>query len=282
MKKLARAALARLPRTRWGDWAFHLVRFIVAHRRLPARNSVLFNDYLFRLKVSGALDDALRQFTSDKEFVKTWVAHRLGPSYCARTLRVITSPGELSADGLPANSVIKPTHLSGQVVFVEESGTIGAQSLEDLEKTWDINLYSVSRERNYRNLRPKIICEEMIRHPDQMIDYKVFCYAGEPKLIQVDVGRFFDHRRSVYTPEWELLDVTLNFPRAGDVPTPPRLQEILAAARVLAADFESVRVDFYAGTDFLLVGELTHCPEQGHGRFGSVEEEQLFSCIYFF
>jgi hypothetical protein len=56
---------------------------------------------------------------------------------------------------------------------------------------------------------------------------------------------------------------------------------MVEAARVLAADFEFVRVDFFIDGDNFYVGELTHCPESAHGRFGSRESEDLFSSILF-
>lgn len=36
-------------------------------------------------------------------------------------------------------------------------------------------------------------------------DYKVSCFNGEPKLIEVHRGRFSDHTCDYFTPSWEPL-----------------------------------------------------------------------------
>lgn len=278
VKQLAVRLLQRLPRTKSGDRLFHIAHFIWAHGRIPQRNSGLFNDYLFFLKTDGGLDNVLRQFTSDKELVKVWIEARLGHGFTSKTF-VVLNASDLNDQEIPANSVIKPTHLSGFVTFAIPE--LRTSELQKAQLWMDQNLYLTSREANYKNLKPKLIVEELIADPSEIVDYKVFCFRGEPKIIQVDVGRHSSHRRTLYTADWELLDITYSKPKGGDIPRPALLTQMLSAAKILARDFESLRVDFYLSEGRLLVGELTHCPEQAHGRFGSTHEESHFSEIYF-
>jgi hypothetical protein len=278
LKRFGRAILRRLPKNKLGDRIHHLAYFLVAHRRLPRRNSGLFNDYLFFLKTSGQLEDVIRQFTSDKELVKLWIEARLGNSFFPRTLAVL-KPSELSGRNIPKNCVAKPTHLSGVVVFV--SSEINEGDIQELRETEFKNLYDVFRESNYKNLRPMVLFEEMVDAPSSIVDYKIFCLRGEPKIIQVDVGRHTDHRRSLYAIDWNRIDVTYSKAKGPNVDRPHCLDRMLELARKIAQDFESVRVDLYISGDQIFVGELTHCPEQAHGRFGSRAEESLFSSIYF-
>lgn len=278
MKSLVRAILRRLPRSRWGDALFHLAYFLVAHRRLPRRNSGLFNDYLFYLKVSGGLEDVLRQFTSDKLLVKQWIEARLGSGFTPKTLAVL-GKSEFSAEAIPENCVIKPTHLSGMIAFARPRPSDGDLNL--LRQSLGQNLYRVSREANYKNLRPRLICEELIDEPSAIVDYKLFCFDGMPKVIQIDVGRHSKHVRTLYTTDWAIIDASYSKPKGTAVARPACLEDMLQLARTLAQDFESVRVDFYIVGNRPIIGELTHCPEQGHGRFGSIEEERRFSQLFF-
>ena len=50
IRSAVKAALRWLPRTRFFDQAHDFVFFVYAHRRLPWRDSGLFNDYLYFLK----------------------------------------------------------------------------------------------------------------------------------------------------------------------------------------------------------------------------------------
>jgi hypothetical protein len=278
MKRAAKLLLRFLPKSRFGDRLHHLAFFYVAHRRFPRRGSGLFNDYLFFLKTSDEIEDALRQFTSDKEFVKYWLAQRLGKELTPKTLKIL-SPDELAPGAVPNNCVAKPTHLSAIVAFARPK--ISDSDLLRLKQSMNNNIYDVSRERNYRNLKPKVICEEMIASPEQIIDYKIFCYRGKRRIVQIDVGRHSNHHRSLYSCEWLPIPVTYSKPCGPDIERPPRFGEMIELARTISSDFESVRVDLYVAGDKIVVGELTHCPEQAHGRFGSLAEERLFSEIYF-
>ena len=49
----------------------------------------------------------------------------------------------------------------------------------------------------------------------------------------------------------------------------------------IAQHFDLVRVDLYRRGDKIYVGELTHCHNQAHGRFETIEQEEAFSRILF-
>ena len=65
------------------------------------------------------------------------------------------------------------------------------------------------------------------------------------KLIQVDTGGFIDHRRRLYTPAWEKLDVLLGEYEdvIGDVPRPVHLAEMIAAAQKLGDGWDFIRLN---------------------------------------
>ena len=274
--------LRSLPRNRWGDYFFSAFHFYVAHKRWPRKGANgLINDYFFHLKNSDEFDLAIRQFTSDKHLVKIFVAGIAGEQYVPRTLQIITNRKELEAFVPTEACVIKPTHLSGVVVFCEPGVPLSSEDSDALAKCFDRNFYTESRARNYRDLKGHLIVEEIVDDPTSIRDYKVFCWKGEPRFIQVDTDRHQSHKRNLYDCQWNQLPVRYNFELAPAEEKPHQLEEMLKVARLLSQHCTSLRVDFYITSDRLYVGELTHCPEQGHGRFGSLEEEQLVSSMYF-
>ena len=252
-----------LPHNAWGDREFCRRRFVRRHGRSPnPHKPERINDHLYRLKTDGSLLDPLCQFVTDKEFAKLYIAHTVGPDYLPETYRVLRNADDIEAfvpDRVPC--VVKPTHLSGAVLFHTDAD----ESVDrDLLSEWlDTERYSGSREANYRYLRPKIIVEEFLSEDGLSApkDYKLFCFHGVPKMIQVDSGRSHRHTRNLYDPNWHRLPASWHYPPGEtDDPRPEPLEGMLEVASRLSAPFSFVRVDLYAIATEVKVGELTFCP----------------------
>ncbi len=250
-----------LPLNAWGDREHARRRFLRRQGRRPGGER--FTDRLYEIKTDGSLLDPSRQFCTDKEYAKQYVEMTLGPGYVPKTYRVLRSAAEVMdfvPDRVPC--VVKPTHLSGSVIFHTDPDRPPDRDL--LLKWLDTHYYGKrqSREGNYRHLRPKIIVEEFLSEDGVTVpkDYKLFCFHGVPKLVQVDCGRFQEHRRNLYDDQWARLPVTYAHPNGGVDQRPAKLAEMLTIAAQLAAGFSFVRVDLYVASQGVRVGELTFCP----------------------
>lgn len=207
-------------------------------------------------------------WTCDKLQMKDHAAASGAPVRVPATLWSGTDVRSLADEELPARWVLKPTHRSGLVHF----GDRGTDYDELAVKTRDW-LTGVEggllAEWAYAQARPLLFVEEALGEPGSPPpDYKFFVFHGTPRVIQLDVDRFGGHRRSLVTPEWELLDVRLNsYPSAGLPPRPQLLPEMLDAARALGADFDFIRIDLYAVDGEVVFGEYTPYPGSGLERF---------------
>ena len=178
------------------------------------------------------------------------------------TYKVLHSPEDvdsLELERFPC--VLKPTHSSGPVLFMTDP----SQTLDrKLLKNWfEIDYYKGSREQNYKYLRPKVIVEEFFSEDGHTApsDYKIFCFNGVPKFIQVDSDRHIHHSRNFYDTSWNRLAFTLLYPgKPADDPKPALLADMLDIAGRLACPFSFIRVDMYTDDAELRVGELTNCP----------------------
>lgn len=267
--KLLSRWLRALPSARWCDCVVGILEFVNRHRRLPRlRNPELFNDQLLKLKLDGSLLDPLRQFVTDKEYVKYYVAGVVGKAYTLETFDVLRSDDDISRFSVRhVPCVIKPTHMSGPVIVcTERDATFDRGVLREWLRS---DYYRKSREVNYKFLKPKIIVEEFFSDDRRTVpqDYKIFCFCGEPKLIEVDSDRFVDHTRNFYDPSWNRVELTVKYPagRTPD-PRPAQLEKMLEVARRLSRPFQSIRVDMYANDFMVKVGELTNC----HGGGGEL------------
>ncbi len=228
--------------------------------------------------------DPLYQYCTDKEYVKDYIAGVLGPGFTPETYSVLRSDAEIGAftsDRAPC--VIKPTHASGQVVFRWEADEPVDR---DMLRAWlRLDHYRSSRESNYRHLTPKIIVEEFLSEDGITVpkDYKLYCFHGVPKMIQVTPNRFGNHNENYYDPDWNRLPMTFGYPNGTDDERPSRIDEMLDIAARLAEPFPFVRVDLYASRTWVRVGELTFCPTGARARIhpdsADLNLGRLFSTI---
>lgn len=263
-----------IPDNRFGDRLFSYLAFIIDHKRLPS-DSMTFNDVLYRIKTSEEILDPLRVFVSDKEFVKLYVKAVVGDEYNVPTLDIIRSVKDVDSYEFPANCCIKPTHASGRVIFRRNGEQVDREKI----KTWfSVNYYRPGREANYKTLKPKVIVEPLIFGSSNVDDYKFFCFNGVPKIIQVDLDRYLEHRRKYFDADWNEQDFSIIYPKADTaVPKPENLPEMLSIAATLSKDFSFVRVDLYSDGKRLLVGEITHCAECVGGNFVPPSAEKIIS-----
>ncbi len=270
----------KLPQNRWGDKIWSLKRFIQVHKRLPTKLPI-YNDVLFNIKTSDEIIDPLRVFTTDKEFVKLFVKAVIGEKYNVPTLAVLHSTEDVSAYDFPKNCCIKPTHASGEVIFFKEDNM--QIDMSKIQEWFDLNYYLLPRERNYKLLKPKIIVEPLIFNSENPSDYKIFCFNGKPKMVQVNLNRYSNHSRNFYDIQWNEMDFSmLPLKKAENVKKPENLNELLEISEKLSSYFSSlVRIDLYTNEKEILVGEITHCSENALSIFSPVNAEMDASKLIF-
>ncbi|ENO16888.1 hypothetical protein J057_01750 [Marinobacter nanhaiticus D15-8W] len=278
LDKPVRLVKRLLPKNRWGDYMTSLLTFVLYQGRLPKREGGDLNDALFALKTSDEILNPLRVFVSDKHHLKQFVKATAGDEYNVPTDAVLQSLEAAMEYDYPADCVIKPTHMSGEVMFRREGSPV---DFKRMARWFDSNYYNWTREANYRPLKPKVIVEPYIFGGESCEDYKIFCVNGEPKMIWVDLDRQGAPRRNFYTTDWELLPVSMVYRQGKDIPKPANLTEMLDVARQLSRDFSMIRVDLYSNGEKLLVGELTNCSEDARGRVVPVENAPIVTNLLF-
>ncbi len=258
-----RRLLNFLPRNRAGDYAWNVLYYVAKTGRWPhLRRPRSFTEHLFALRFSGELRSPLRRLVSDKVMMKDFVRERAGPEHCVPTVAVLSTAQELDAFAFPDRCVIKPAHMSGQVL-IRNGDTLDREALKRwLSSNYDGRL----REPNYDGLPRRIIVEPPVFGMDKPPEFKVHCFAGEPKFIAADSGRVQGRPRSSrrYTPCWQPLTmryVTLGL--APIRPPPANLELMLRVCRAVSKPFGYMRVDLYSDGERVLVGELTNLPAAG-------------------
>lgn len=278
LKKVSQFFESLLPETEIGDKVIAYKRFIRIHKRIP-RNSLLFNDVLFKIKASDEIINPLRVFVSDKEFVKMYVKSVVGDEYNVPTIKILNSYDEVERFSFPENCCIKSTHASGQVIFRKNNEPIDFFKI----KSWfGINYYKKTRERNYKTLTPKIIVEPLIFSDCNLTDYRFFCYKGRVKMVTLDIGKYSGYCRAFYDLDWNELPFSLGYPKADKkISRPGNLEEMISVAQRLSEHFNFVRVDIYSNGEKCYVGELTNCHASAGQKFIPVSAEKMASNMIF-
>lgn len=273
-----RFVISLIPYNNLGDKIFSLIHFIKSQHRLPSKKKLITN-YIFDKKHSFEAYNPLRAYISDKEFVKDYIASKIGNKYNVPTLAVFKNFNDFLNSKFPKNCCIKPTHLSGEVIFSKDNSKVNLK----LIKQWmSKNYYKVGREKNYRYLAPKIIIEPIIFNTTNNNDYKFFCYKGVSKFVQVDIDRRKNHCRLYFDRNWKKLDFSINKDQSNKIIQKPNNFEImLKIADNLSKDFEFIRIDLYTDENKIYVGELTNWPENGNLYFRPKKSEYLASKLLF-
>ena len=246
-------------------------------RKLNLEAPTLYNEKVQHTKLY--YRDARLKKLVDKYECREYVSETIGSKYLAGLYGVYNSVDEIPFDKLPDKFVMKLTNGSSCNYICTQKSDEDIKRIKSRFKKWlKIDSYMIGREWAYKDVPNRIICEEFLEsdEPYGLNDYKLFCFNGEPRMIQVDYARFTDHKRNLYTPEWEFIDEKVayeNDPNA-DIKKPENLEEMLECARKLSKGFPHVRVDFYSIGNRLVFGEMTFYHGAGYLKFENEEYER--------
>lgn len=237
----------------------------------------------------------------DKYEAKKWVTERIGESYVVPNLGVWDSFEEIDFEALPEQFVLKCTHDSGGLVICEDRSTLDLQTARTkIERSLSRNYYYLGREWPYLNVRPRIIAEVYLptwkpeetepnagssqstgpddrsrtappTHSEGLIDYKFYCFHGEPKFLYVSQG-LHDHltaKMEFITLDWTPAKFgRSDYGRFDEFPAKPaNFEAMIETARKLSLGIPFVRVDLFEHMGRVLFSEMTFHPVSGMMRF---------------
>ncbi|HYH04959.1 MAG TPA: ATP-grasp fold amidoligase family protein, partial [Bacillota bacterium] len=152
---------------------------------------------------------------ADKYEVRKYVESKIGNSYLIPLIAHWNTCSEIIFSELPSQFVLKCTHDSGGLVICKDKSRFNkVDTVKKLNKCLKRNFYHVSREWAYKDIKPRVICEQYLSEDngDDVKDYKFFCFNGEPKMVQVDFDRYTNHGRNIYTANWEFINLSIKCP----------------------------------------------------------------------
>jgi len=196
---------------------------------------------------------------------KKHIANIVGDEYIIPTLGVWDSFDEIDFDKLPDSFVLKCTHDSGGLVICKDKSKLDMEEArKKITKSLKTNYYTVAREWPYKNVKKRIIAEEIIEDVETgyLKDYKFFCFDGEVKCLYVTSNRGLPGglRMDYFDTDWNHLPINhYKYPH-NDIDRPKKpenFDKMLEIAKELSKGIPHVRVDLYNISGKIYVGELT-------------------------
>ena len=220
----------------------------------------------------------------DKYQVKEYVSRKIGPQYIIPTIDVWKSVDDINFEALPNQFVLKCTHDSGGIVICKNKKDLDIDNAKKrLRKCMKHNYYWGSREWPYKGVPKRIIAEEYIKEFENMstslVDYKFFCFGGEPKYCQVTTDRFTSRTSDFFDMDWnhQVFNAIGSHvsPAKKSLEKPAHFDEMIEIARKLSEGLPFVRIDLYNNDGKILFGEITFYPGSGHLYFSPSEYDMI-------
>jgi len=240
-------------------------------RKLDLGNPVDYNQKIQWLKVF--YHPPILNVLADKYAVREYVKEKIGKKYLNELFGVYEKSKDLDFEQLPNQFVLKATHGSHMNIVVKDKTKLNTFKAKVQMNVWLMkNLYyNGGQEWVYKDIQPRLIAEKYLAEIGRngMIDYRFFCFSGEPKFIQLDIWEDKDCYRCHYDLAWNRLSLMTerDIMYQDEVKKPEKLDEMIKIAQTLSDKHPFVRVDLYSIENRILFGELTFYPSDARKNF---------------
>lgn len=253
------------------------------HRNIDLRHPRTLDEKLQWMKLNYYNDNALVHQCADKWRVREYVescglGHILNP-----VIATYRHGSEIDWEALPQRFVLKWNFgCGGNLICEDRSKLDKSWALKEIEKFRRTKQHLLAAEPQYK-MDKVLLCEEFIEgeNGSTPVDYKVYCFHGEPKYVMCCYGREEYRKPAFYffDRQWQLQRINRAgkaAPEGFSIPKPEGIDEVFRCAEVLSKPFPFVRADFYLEKGRVYFGELTFTPSGGFDRSRLPETDLMF------
>jgi hypothetical protein len=200
----------------------------------------------------------------DKILLHNFSIEILGKDICVPIIKIYNNVDDIDLKELPNQFVLKCNHGSLMNILCNNKTNFNlTQSKKLLEEWVNINYGLKNLEFQYININRKIFAEKYLG--DDILDYKFYCFNGNPKFIRVQKHMKNQIINNYYNLDWKLTEIETNiqnYIRRPDIEfkKPKNLRLMIEYAKKFAKRFIFVRVDLYENNNKVYLGELTFSP----------------------
>lgn len=252
---------------------------LMMREKLDLHNPKTFNQKTQWLKLHNKKERYTKMV--DKYGVREIIKKEIGEEYLIPLLGVWNEFDDIDFSKLPDEFVLKTTHDSESLIICKDKSKLDIDSArKKFNKSLHSNYYYRGREYPYKNVPPRIICEEYMvdESGKELKDYKFFCFDGEPKFFFVGSNRFSGLKLAYY--DMNLNRLPFNTGKYGKpdetVTKIESFDKMTEIARKLSEGIPFVRIDLYNITGKIYFGEFTFFHDGGISPFNPPEWDRKF------
>ncbi len=242
------------------DEIFNRILFYLRTGKMAdLKNPRTFNENVLARKVF--CDEYAYSAYTDKYEVRKYIEEKIGTQYVVPALGVWDCVDEINFSKLPQSFVLKATHGSGWNVVVKDKMLFDVKrDCKKIQKALSYNYYHKSREKNYRDIKPRILCEKYVNtsNPKGLIDFKVYSFYGKAEFFEITYTENNKIHQTLFYTDFSRVGMQNGREEAQvDDIVAQYKDKIISLAEILASDFDFVRVDFYIADEDIFFSELT-------------------------
>lgn len=252
------------------------------HQKLLARSRLgywpriqdprTFNEKILHRKLY--TNNELFSTFEDKWAVREYVSDKVGDWILPDVYHVTDDPETILLSTLPEEFVVKPTHMSGPIIIVDETDSPDPHYIKSKCRNWLRQGYGQLKEEYwYEDIEPRIIIEERLNDDRYYVpkDYKMYVFHGRVEFISVYEDRFDESKPtklSYFDRNWNYIDVRKAYIKGGYCTKPDRLPKLISISERLSNEIDFIRVDLYLDRQKNIhFGELTVAEGSGMNPF---------------
>lgn len=247
------------------EWMCKFYSRILLKKKVDLKNPKTFNEKIQWLKIHDYPNNQLVIQGADKYRVRKYVQEKGLENILVPMIAHWDNPKKINWDKLPDKFVLKCNHGCAYNILCADKSSFDKEDAVKKMKKWmkeDFGAFNI--ETHYSKIVPHITCEEYLG--ECIIDYKFFCFNGEPKYMYVSSDLVHDRQAQIgffYLDGTKMPLIRDDYAPMDIEELPPFFENMKKDAEVLCEDFPFVRVDFFVANNTYYFAELTFTPSGG-------------------
>ncbi|SCC19911.1 ATP-grasp fold amidoligase family protein [Kosakonia oryziphila] len=253
------------------DLTFHTTRL----NKVTGTHSDLKNPLTLSEKICHRLvfdHNSFYTLLADKLAVREYVQQRTKLVKTVPLIGVYNRVDDIDVNALPVQFVLKCNHDSGSSVICTDRNKFNfSNALKKLKFSLKKNMYYTTREWQYKNIKPVILCEnyvDLFSGKDKSTTpeiLRIHCFHGVACFIEADFTDDSDNEFiNTYDRSWKLQPFQMEHPNTPEpVPEPESFYDAITGAQELAKEIDYCRVDLMLKGKEIYFSEITLSPRRG-------------------
>lgn len=242
--------------------------------KISKRNINILNPITLSEKICHRMiydHNPLYTYLADKLSARDFVYSRTDNVKLIPLIGVYRRSIDLDFSKLPDRFVLKCNHDSGSAIICTDKKKLNIPlAMNKLSLALKKNMYYITREWQYKDIEPVIICEKYIdlySGNDQKIVpemLRIHCFHGVAKFIEVDFSDKSGEYINIYNTSWQIQPFNMEYPNTPyEITKPKSFDMAIIESQKLSSGINYCRIDLMIYHEDIYFSEITLSPRRG-------------------